>query len=156
MVINFEMTQKSILIGTAFTAALLAAGAVSAQDVTRYVMERTDQGFVRMDQATGAISICKEEGQNLVCRMAVDDRAAYEADITALSDRVAKLENNMSATPSVTLKAPKTELPSELEFETTLNYMEQFFRRFKGIVDDFNAEDEAAKPQSVEPAPDKT
>ena len=38
------------------------------------------------------------------------------------------------------------ELPSEEEFEQTLGYMERFFRRFMGIVEEFDREEKTTQP----------
>ena len=49
------------------------------------------------------------------------------ATVKALEDRVAKLENSLTA------KFERT-LPTEEEFKKTMSYMERFFRGFIGIV----------------------
>jgi hypothetical protein len=67
------------------------------------------------------------------------------ADVAALEDRVAKLENSLTA------RIEKT-LPTEEEFNKTMSYMERFFRGFIGIVKDLEGEN--AKP--VEPEANRT
>ena len=123
-----------------------------AQDGARYALERTGSGFIRLDRQTGAISFCIEEGGNLVCRMAVDDRAAFETDILALEKRVEALEKRL-ADGSPAMNAPARD--SEEEFATSLDRMEQFFRRFMGIVKEFSGESGEATP-GAEPQPDRT
>ena len=119
-------------------AALAIASTIPAfsDETPRYRLERTADGFVRMDQVTGHISVCTEQDTGLVCRMAVDDRAAYEADIVALEHRVTALEDKMAALNG----APANAVDKEAEFETSLNQMERFFRRFLGIVREFSDE----------------
>lgn len=113
-----------------------------AQDVERYQLERTEDGYVRLDTTTGRMSICQETSGQLVCRAAVEERKAYEQDIGSLHEQIEALESRVAALEA----APATGLPSEQEFEQSLGYMEQFFRRFMGIVRDFDDE----------PAPDRT
>ena len=145
------------LIATAFAAiALSLVGAqVFAQDDTdRYTLEKTGNGYVRMDRRTGEMSLCEERSGQLVCKLAADERAAFQADterleaaIEALEERVAKLESGLAAEPGDALS-------TEEEFEKTIGYMERFLRRFMGIAKDF--EEEPAKPEAPPADPQKT
>lgn len=124
---------------------LIALGATtgaSAQE-DRYTLERTEDGYVRMDTRTGRMSICSEKSSQLVCRLAVDDRDALQDDLDALQARLAAVENRLSALEG----APAASLPSEDEFEQSLSYMERFFRRFMDMVKEFDSDT---------PAPDRT
>jgi hypothetical protein len=67
------------------------------------------------------------------------------ATVKALEDRVARLENSMTA------RIEKS-LPTEEDFNKTMSYMERFFRSFMGIVRDF--ENENSTP--AEPGTDRT
>jgi hypothetical protein len=146
----------------ALFAALVVAGPASAADTENFRLERSTDGYVRMDTRTGEMSICEEKWGELVCRMAADERTAVQdeierlqdevkaletrlAAVAALEDRVAKLENSLTA------RIEKT-LPTEEEFNKTMSYMERFFRGFIGIVKDLEGEN--AKP--VEPEANRT
>ncbi|AZO26043.1 hypothetical protein [Mesorhizobium sp. M1B.F.Ca.ET.045.04.1.1] len=140
------MRLQHILIPAALCS-LVAASAYS-EETDRYRLEKSANGYVRMDTQTGAMSICEEHSGQLVCKMAADERAAFQDEIDrlqksvkALDERVAKLEN----TPSARLES---NLPSEEDFNKTMNYMERFFRRFMDIVKDMDREngDGGAKP----------
>lgn len=132
--------------------ALLAIPALAQGEAERYRMERTDDGFVRMDTATGAMSTCREQSGQLVCRMAADERSTVQdetdrlqARIEALEERVTKLENSLAA-------RLESSLPTEEEFNKTMGYMERFFRSFMGIVKDLEKE---STPET-RPSPDRT
>ena len=123
---------------------LVAASAYS-EETDHYRLEKSANGYVRMDTRTGAMSICEERSGQLVCKMAADERAAYQDEIDrldnsvkALDARVAKLENSLSA-------RLESQLPSEEDFNRTMGYMERFFRTFKDIVKDMDKEDGGAK-----------
>ncbi|MDX8444089.1 hypothetical protein [Mesorhizobium captivum] len=140
------MRLQHILIPAALCS-LVAASAYS-QETDRYRLEKSGNGYVRMDTQTGAMSICEERSGQLVCKMAADQRAAFQEEIDrlqssvkALDERVAKLEN----TPSARLES---NLPSEEDFNKTMSYMERFFRSFMDIVKDMDKEegDGGAKP----------
>lgn len=117
-----------------------------------YVLEKTPDGYIRMDKRTGEMSICAERRGDLVCRMAADERMAMQdemerlqGDVKMLEDRVSKLENSLAA-------RVEQSLPTEEDFDRTMGYMERFFRRFMDIVKDF--EKDGAKP--LEPGSDRT
>lgn len=139
--------------GTMLAAAALTVLSVSsspAQEVERYRLERTDDGYVRLDTKTGRTTLCQERSGQLVCKMAVEERSAFESQIDDLEARVEALEDRLA-----TLEAGgrTEELPSEEEFEQTLGYMERFFRRFMGIVEEFDREEKTIQP---EPPADRT
>lgn len=124
-----------------------------AQDAERYRLERTEDGYVRLDTRTGAMATCEERGGQLVCRLAADEREAYEDRIDTLDDRIEALEERVAALEAP--PAPAAGLPSEDEFEQTLGYMERFFRRFMEIVTSLDREfGSGEKPPA--PEPDRT
>jgi tetrahydromethanopterin S-methyltransferase subunit B len=127
--------------------ACLTAASAQAEDAGRYRLEKSADGYVRMDTQTGAMSKCQEQNGQLVCRMAADERTAFQdqvddlqESVKALDARVARLENSLSA-------RVESKLPSEEEFNRTMGYMERFVRGFMGIVKDMNKDEaDAAKP----------
>jgi hypothetical protein len=121
-----------------FTALVLALSALpalaedpaSAKDIVRYSLEKTADGYVRMDRQSGEMSVCKETDGQLVCRLAADERAAANA---ALAKRLDALEKKVAALEGSPSK-PQNALPSDEEFDNTLSMMERFMRRFMGVV----------------------
>ncbi len=116
--------------------AMLATPAL-AQETERYRMERTEDGFVRMDTTTGQMSVCQETSGQLVCRTATDERLAYEERIDDLERRVEALESAKGTVQQA--------LPSEQEFEQSLGYMRRFFQSFFDIVKEW--ENDPGTPQ---------
>lgn len=129
--------------GCAIAMVMTAVPAMAQEDVERYQLQRTPDGYVRLDTTSGSMSLCQEKGGQLVCRMATEERTAYEGDLDRLQDRIDALEARMSAVES---GRPAAELPNEQEFEQTLGYMERFFRSFMGIVKDFEQENPKTAP----------
>ncbi len=111
-----------------------------AGDAARYTLEKTLEGYVRMDTQTGVMSICKEQAEQLVCRLAADERDAYEGAINALAKRVEAVESRIAALEATSLKRPEA-LPSQEEFDKTLSMMERFLRRFMGVVEEFKGKE---------------
>lgn len=123
----------------AFVPAVLAQEPGAAEG-ERYRLERSAQGYVRMDTATGAISLCREEAGRLACAPAAEadtegEVAAPDATATRLMARIEVLERRIAALEA---GGAAPGLPSEKDFEQTLSYMERFFQRFMGIVRDFD------------------
>lgn len=129
----------------------MAGSASAADDAGRYRLERTDGGFVRMDTLTGQMSFCTQQAGGLDCKAAADERPASAAEIDRLSRRVEALEARLAELDAA---KPQNALPTEEEFERTMGFMERFFRRFIGIVQDFQPEQKPA-PQPTTP-PDRT
>jgi flagellar motility protein MotE (MotC chaperone) len=126
------------LIAIPLAAAILSSGAIAQED--RYVLEKSGEDFVRMDRKTGEMSTCVQDGASLVCKLAADERTAYQDEIDrlqqelkSLDERVAKLENSLTSRLESTL-------PSEEEFQKGLGYMERFLRSFRDTVQDFDKE----------------
>jgi hypothetical protein len=111
-----------------------------AEDTARYSLEKTADGYVRMDRQSGEMSVCKETDGQLVCRLAADERAAYETSAAALAKRLDALEQKVAALEGGSAKSLSA-LPSEEEFDKTLSMMERFFRRFMGVVKEFDGQE---------------
>lgn len=127
----------------------LAALPAAAEEAERYRLERTDDGYVRLDTTTGAMTLCREADGRLVCAPASQETGAA-SEIESLRERLRLLEGRVGALES---GAPVAGLPPEEEFERGIGYMERFFRMFMGLVKEFEDEPRAA-PQR--PAPDRT
>lgn len=135
-----KMPTRKISLATA----MLFLGAVAAQaaepQASRFQLERTERGVVRLDTQTGAITLCRDEGGTLACRMQPDERAAYEAELDRLEKRVTAMEERLSHTP------PNT-LPSDAEVDRSLSIMERFMRSFMGIIGEFEDKRKTDDPQ---------
>ena len=131
---------------------VLAASPALAQE-SRYVMEKTDTGFVRMDTVTGAMSVCETNGKQLVCRLAADERHAFQDAIDELHERIDALETKVAALSGDGVRPGVSGLPNDEEMEETFSFMEKFFRRFMGIAKDLEREFGGSDP---EPLPDRT
>jgi hypothetical protein len=138
------MIKRVLLPRVALPLVLLSIGAhgVLGQEPQpeRFQMEKTETGFVRLDRETGAVSLCRDDGGNLVCRMAADERAAYERELDLLEKRVTALEQKLESTPRART------LPGEAEIEQSLSIMERFMRRFMEIIEDFTSERDHSQP----------
>jgi hypothetical protein len=132
--------------------AALATSSAQAENAGRYRLEKSADGYVRMDTQTGEMSLCGERSGQLVCKSAADERTAFQDEIErlqgtvkGLDERIARLENSLAA-------RLESSLPSEEDFNKTMSYMERFLRSFMGIVKDLNKDDAG----NDGPSPQKT
>ena len=124
-----------------FVAALLA-GSAHAEGEGRYRMEKTETGFIRLDTASGEVSLCREQDGQIVCRMAADERAAFEKELDLLTKRVEALEKG----GTTALTDTKPSLPTDEEIDRTMTIMEKMMQRFMGIVKNLEDGEEDAVP----------
>lgn len=141
-------------------AALVPVSAGAAEDAGRYRLEKSGEGYVRMDTATGRMSICREREERLVCAPAADERGVRDDEVETLRRRVDALEARIAALEGdrgTGADAEDPGLPSEEDFEQSLDFMDRFFRRFMGIVKDLETEEgEAGTPPDASPSTDRT
>jgi hypothetical protein len=141
----------AILAGLGILAGVTLA---SAQDsVTRYTLEKTADGYVRMDNRTGEMSICTERSGQLVCKLAADERSAFQDELDRIIGRLDAVEKRLAAVET-SPSAPDAGLPSEQQFEQTLTFMERFVRRFIDVAKDIDKD--LGAPEPATPAPGKT
>ncbi len=122
---------------------LALIGPVAAQSVVRegrYAIVPVEDGFLRLDTGTGAVSRCTGKIGRLTCRVLPDERLAYEAEIGRLEDRINALEDRVAVLEKDrrfgTLDTPDDdgELPSEEEIDKVMSLAEKVMRRFFGFV----------------------
>jgi len=131
----------------------LAISSAAAEDSARYTLQKSPNGYVRLDRQTGEVAVCQEDGGQLTCRAAVDEKKAMQDEIDRLDGKIDRLEHRVSALEKAGAAASST-LPSDADLDRTMNVMERFFRRFMGIVKEFN-DDPAGKGQG-NPNPGRT
>jgi hypothetical protein len=147
---------KTIL-AQAFTILLmmLAAPASQAGDAPgRFSLTPVGGSLVRLDSATGAMSICGSKEESFVCESVADDALAPKHEIDRLSEEnqamrlrllnleaalnAAKAEKSEKATPDAAIQAP------ELDLDKVADLASRILKRFEDMVRSLKQE-EAAK-----------
>ena len=129
------MRRALFLVPAVLGATVLSAG---AEETGRYTLEKSATGYVRMDTQTGEMSVCEERDGQLVCKIAADERAAFQDEIDRMQEKLSGLERRLAAVEQSPLLKPQNLLPTDEQFEKSLSYMERFFRRFMDIVKDMD------------------
>jgi len=117
----------------------------------RYAMQKTENGLARLDTQTGEVSLCRETQGDIVCRMAADERTAFELELDLLTKRVETLEKAVEEGQA----SVKPRLPTKEEIDQTMGIMERMMRSFMGIVKDLEGE-ERSPSDTVPESPQKT
>lgn len=125
---------------------LMFASSVSAGELDRFQLDKTADGYVRLDRQTGDMSLCTQEGGKLICRPATDEHRAADDQSAVLVKRIEALEARVAALEGSPPAAAG--LPSDEEFEKAMGFMERFFRRFMDIVRGFEQESDGV-PQKT-------
>lgn len=140
------MTSRFLLAGFL----TLAPFATFADDASagRYQLQPVEGGVVRLDTATGEMTLCKADGGKLACAPSAQMPAANApaaSDLAALKARVDALERQMAGA------SKGADLPTDAEVDRSLSIMEKFMRRFMGIAKDLDQENHGsnALPQKT-------
>lgn len=133
---------------------LMSAPAITQEPIAnRFTLEKTENGFVRMDTLTGEMSICSEKAGQLVCRLSADERRAFEETLSDLSARVTALEQRLD---TVAPPSGMNDIPDEVELDRALGAMEKMMRRFFGMVEELKRDFDDTPATPPEPIPDRT
>lgn len=146
---------------------LLSGPVLAVEDAPpgRYSMTATDNGMLRLDTQTGAVSLCAGTAGHWVCRSIADDRLALENEIDRLSNEnqrlKAELEQRQSeAKPDVPYEAkpdvtPEVQLepdalgswrPSDEDIEEFMTFFEKIMNRFKQIAESMKGDSPKQQP----------
>ena len=123
----------------------------------RYELQPHEEGFVRLNRETGAVSFCRVLTGSLICRLGAEEREAYEEKITSLEDRLDSAEERIDAleagvaknrrggndrTTESEEKEPGPSSPSELdkEFDEAMEIARTAMQRFFEAVQDLRSE----------------
>jgi hypothetical protein len=109
------------------TVLLTGSGAMAAEITGRYVLEKVEQGFLRLDSETGVMALCAAKAGVWQCETIKDngldpanEMARLRAENEALKTRVAELEK----------AGTSTKLPSDQEVDRMMDVFGKMFDRF--------------------------
>ena len=124
--------------------------AAETADPGRYTMRQTDNGFLRLDTQTGAVSVCASEGNTWSCRGIEDDSQNLQTQIAELSRQnntlqreIARLKNRLreleDQEPAAGIYSGGG-VPNEQDVDKAFTFLEGVLKRFKGLVEDLREE----------------
>ncbi|WP_425530807.1 hypothetical protein [Ferranicluibacter rubi] len=150
--LNRRLPPQSLSLAVLAMLAGIAPALAQEPAPGRYSMQKTDTGIARLDTQTGEVTLCQEKAGDLVCRMAADERTAYDLELDLLEKRVEALEKVVTDAPA----GFSPRLPTQEEIDQTMGIMDRMMRSFMGIARDFGREwqGEEKTPPATEPEGD--
>jgi hypothetical protein len=127
------MRQAVAILAVGLGFGLIAPAAAQEASRGRYSMQKSETGLARLDTETGEVTLCQEKGGELICRMAADERAAFERELDLLTSRIEALEKAVESGET----AAEPALPDDEEIDRAMSIMERMVRKFMGIVKEF-------------------
>lgn len=112
----------------------------------RYSLNRVDDGYLRLDQRTGQVSLCNRRSVGWACYPVPDERTALEEEIGRLQKDNAALKKEMLArgvaipgmkqpqTKPEAKAGPELKVPSDAEIDRVMSVMEKVWRRLVEMV----------------------
>jgi hypothetical protein len=114
------------------------AGAAEAQRSRRYVFVPVEAGTLRLDTATGEVSLCTAAAGQPACALVPDEGRAGGDPVLALQDRVAALEARLAALEE---RSRTSEfLADEESLDRVMVLADRMIRHFFGIVREIKRE----------------
>jgi len=139
---------------------VLSSPAHAAEETPgRYSMSATDEGMLRLDTQSGAVSLCTGKAGRWVCRSIADDRLALENEIDRLSDENQQLKDELAqreadlppgAKPQP--EASESWVPSDKHVEEFMTFFEKMMIRLKQIAES-TQDDSPAAPAAPKTKP---
>lgn len=107
---------------------LLTASSVEAAEITgRYVLEKVEQGFLRLDSETGVMALCAAKAGVWECQAIKDDGLDGAKELARLR---AENENLKSRLAELEKAGGSTKLPSDQDVDRMMDIFGKMFDRF--------------------------
>jgi hypothetical protein len=130
-----------------FALALVLSAAASpcfaAEEPGRYTMTPAGDGFLRLDSATGAVSICQQKLDAWTCEGVADDALALKQEIDRLTGENQELKDKLAKAEAREAQAanPSTQFPA-LALDKMTDFINEIIRRLQDLVRDLKQQDD--------------
>lgn len=107
----------------------------------RFSFAPVEGGALKLDRETGRVSLCAKRGTAFTCEAVPDSRDAYEAEIARLQAENESLRRSAQLPPLPPLPpstGPNAGLDTS-DMDRAFAYAERFYRRLRGMIDEFRA-----------------
>src|SRR6516164_4943329 len=115
-------------------------------DDSRYTFNQADEGYLRLDDRTGQVSICTRRAVGWACQAVADERTALESEIARLQAENVALKKELLARnlplpgtakpdqPATKPEEPGLQLPSEAELNKVMSFLDKVWRRLVDMI----------------------
>ena len=101
----------------------------------RFAFQQVKDGFLRLDNQSGAVAFCGPRAVGWACQSVPEDRTALEQEIARLSNEVSALKKELAS-----IKSPgkdgevKLKLPTREEIEHARAFVEEAWKRLVDML----------------------
>ena len=134
-----------------FTFALVLCAATSTcfagEEPGRYAMTPAGDGFLRLDTATGAVSICRQKLDAWTCDGVADDALALKQEVDRLTGENQELKDKLAKAEAREAQAgplpanPSTQFPA-LALDEMTDFINKMIRRLQDLVRNLKQQDD--------------
>jgi hypothetical protein len=145
------------IFAAAVVVVLFSGGAGLAADAPgRYTLAPAGEAFLRLDSATGAMSVCSQKPSGWSCASVADDVRALQQEVDRLTHQTEELRQKLAeagapaeadapakapdTTPGLQPANPSSSVP-EVAFDQMADLVAKMLRRFEDMVRDIQAGD---------------
>jgi hypothetical protein len=139
--------KASIAVLALALVSLAAVPCAYAEEVPgRYTITPTSDGFLRLDSATGAVSVCSRQSVGWACESASDDISALKQEVDRLNSEIEELRDKLakaeaSPKPAEAAKEPPPPpgpglQPPRRALDEMTALVDQMIRRLQDMVRD--------------------
>ena len=123
--------------------ALPAAAQSPDADDKRFSLHKVDDGYLRLDGRTGAVSLCTRPDSGWACRTVPDERSALESEIGRLAAENAELKRTMLdrgiSLPGLPPRPPAdvgvgSAAPTDSDIDRVVALAERLWRRTLDVI----------------------
>lgn len=142
--LRFAIVPLALVLGAVPLTAQAQNGAPDSEN-GRYSFNRVEDGYLRLDQRTGQVSLCARRNLGWSCHPVPDERTALEDEIARLQRDNAALKKEMlargitppggslSQAPAAPEK-PAAKTPTDVELDRAMAVMERLWKRLVDMV----------------------
>jgi hypothetical protein len=118
-------------------------------DDKRFTLHKVDDGYLRLDGRSGAVSLCTRPDSGWVCRAVPDERSALESEIGRLAAENAELKRILldrgASLPGLPPRPPAdvgvgSAAPTESDVDRVVALAERLWRRTLDVVGNIKRE----------------
>jgi hypothetical protein len=129
--------------------ALPAAAQSPDPDDKRFTLHKVDDGYLRLDGRSGAVSLCTRPDSGWVCRAVPDERSALESEIGRLAAENAELKRTLldrgASLPGLPPRPPAdvgvgSAAPTESDVDRVVALAGRLWRRTLDVVGNIKRE----------------
>jgi hypothetical protein len=136
------MNAKCFALALALSAA--ASRCFAGEEPGRYILTPAGDGFLRLDSATGAVSICRQKLDTWACEKVADDSLALKQAMDGLTRENQQLKDKLAKAEAREADAgplPANPSTPALALDEMTDFINKMVQRLQDLVHDLKQQD---------------